>query len=61
MQPINMHTYCKQAAFDKMRAMWNRRHEFVSYPRTLDEARTLIEELSERFPELLGPVDPRRV
>lgn len=60
MQPVNIHTYCKQAAFDKMRALWERRHEFTAYPRTLDEARTLIEELSERFPALLEPIDPRR-
>jgi ParB/RepB/Spo0J family partition protein len=61
MQPINLHTYCREAAFDKMLALWERRHEFVRQPRTLDEARAAIDDLSERFPELLEPVDPRRV
>lgn len=61
MQPVNLHTYCREASFEKMLAFWERRHEFVLHPRTLDEARALIDELSERFPELLGPVDPRRI
>jgi ParB/RepB/Spo0J family partition protein len=61
MQPVNLHTYCREASFDKMLALWERRHEFVRHPRTLDEARALIDELSERFPELLEPVDPRRI
>jgi ParB/RepB/Spo0J family partition protein len=61
MQPVNLHTYCREAAFEKMLALWERRHEFVRQPRTLDEARALIDELSERFPELLEPVDPRRI
>lgn len=60
MQPVNIHTYCKQAAFDKMRVFWERRHEFTAYPRTVDEARALIDELSDRFPALLEPIDPRR-
>jgi ParB/RepB/Spo0J family partition protein len=61
MQPVNLHTYCREASFDKMLALWERRHELVRHPRTLDEARALIDELSERFPELLEPVDPRRI
>jgi hypothetical protein len=61
MQPVNLHTYCREASFEKMLALWERRHEFVLHPRTLDEARALIDELSEQFPELLEPVDPRRI
>jgi ParB/RepB/Spo0J family partition protein len=53
MQPVNMHTYCKAASFDDMLAMWTRRHEFARYPRTLDEAVALVNELVDRFPQLL--------
>jgi ParB/RepB/Spo0J family partition protein len=61
MQPVNIHTYCKQATFDDMLALWTRRHEFTRWPRSLDEARALIVEISDRFPEVADPPDPRRV
>lgn len=61
MQPVNMHTYCRLASFDDMLAMWNRRHEFYRYPRTVDEASALIVDLAERFPQVAEPDDPRRI
>ena len=61
MQPAQMHTYCRQAMFDDMLAMWNRRHEFIRYPRTSDEAAALILELDERFPAAPSDDDPRRI
>ncbi len=61
MQPVNMHAHCRLAQFDDMRALWDRRHEFVRYPRSVDEARALAAELGERFPEICEPEDPRRI
>jgi ParB/RepB/Spo0J family partition protein len=60
MQPVNFHTYCRQAIFADMLALWNRRHEYARTPRTLDEAVELVNELIERFPQLLES-DPRRI
>ena len=53
MQPVNMHTYCKQASFDAMLGLWARRHEYHRWPRTVQEAADLINDLTDRFPELL--------
>ena len=61
MQPVNIHTYCFTASFADMLAMWERRHGFVRYPRTVDEARALAAELGDRFPEICEPEDPRRI
>lgn len=61
MQPVNMHTYCQQASFDDMLAMWARRHEFFRYPRTSDEAAALILDLDARFPAAPSDDDPRRI
>jgi ParB/RepB/Spo0J family partition protein len=61
MQPRNMHSYCEQAMFAEMLERYERRHEYVRYPRTTDEACALISELAERFPAVLEPEDPRRI
>lgn len=53
MQPINIHAHCYTAWFEDMLAMWERRHEFVRYPRTLEEASDLVTELADRFPMML--------
>lgn len=55
MQPKNMHTYCFDAMFMSMRTLYERRHEFTRWPRTLEEASVLINDLVERFPGLLPP------
>lgn len=60
MRPVNFHTFCEQAMFADMLEMWNRRHEFTRYPRTLDDAVELVNELVDRFPQLLEQ-EPRRI
>lgn len=52
MQPVNFHTYCEAAMFADMLALYQRRHEFLRIPRTVDEASALIAELADRFPEI---------
>ncbi len=60
MQPVNMHTYCQRAIFGDMLTMWSRRYEYTRTPRTLDEAVAVVNELAERFPQLLEQ-DARRI
>lgn len=55
MQPVSIHTYCQQAMLHLMVEMYERRHEFHRWPRTLDEAIELVNDLGERFPQLLTP------
>jgi ParB family chromosome partitioning protein len=53
MQPANMHTYCRAASFGDMLELWKRRHEYHAWPRTVDEAVALVNDVTDRFPELL--------
>lgn len=53
MQPVNMHSYCRAASFGDMLALWKRRHEYHAWPRTVDEAVALVNDVTDRFPELL--------
>jgi len=59
MQPINMHTYCRQAMLADMLALWNHRHEYYRFPRNSDDAATLINDLAERYPEILREPTPQ--
>jgi ParB/RepB/Spo0J family partition protein len=61
MQPVNIHTYCQQAGFDEVLEMWKHRHDYVRYPRNVDEAALLITELAKLFPAVLEDDDPRRI
>jgi ParB/RepB/Spo0J family partition protein len=52
MQPVNIHTYCSKATLEKALALYNRRGEFLVWPRSIDEATHLVNRLLEAFPTL---------
>lgn len=54
MRGVMIHSYCEPAVLAPALKLWGRRHEVVAWPRTVDEARALINELADRFPTLLG-------
>lgn len=60
MRPIQMHDYCVHAVLRPALALWTARADYVARPRTLDEAIELVNDLCERFPQLLE-TDERRI
>lgn len=57
MRPVNIHDYCIQAVLEPALKLFTRKSDYVLAPRSVDEARALIEELFERFP-MLGANEP---
>src|SRR5262245_37018830 len=53
MQPVNVHTHGRKAVLDKALALYARRADVVLWPRTVDEAMTLANQVIERFPEIV--------
>lgn len=53
MRPINIHGHCALAILDKALEQYGRRGDQLLAPRTVDEARSLIAQLLEQFPDLL--------
>lgn len=53
MQPVNIHAHCQLATLDKALEQFARRGEQLLYPRTTDEARALVQDLLDRFPDLV--------
>jgi ParB family chromosome partitioning protein len=61
MRPVQMHDFCMTTILAPALAMYQRRSDYLPMPRTVDEAVALVNELSERFPQLLEPeAEPRR-
>lgn len=61
MRPVQIHDFCLTTTLKPALEMYRRRSDYVRIPRTLDEAITLVNELTDRFPQLLEPTgDPRR-
>lgn len=53
MLPIQIHDYCLQAIVTPALERWKRQNDFVAWPRSVDEARDLVNEIADRFPALL--------
>ncbi len=60
MRPVQMHDYCVEATLKPALRMYEHRSEYVRAPRTMDEAIELVNDLCERFPQLLES-EPRRI
>lgn len=54
MRPVNVHDYCIESQLKPALEFVRRRGDYHQWPRTLDEARELINELCDRFPALAG-------
>jgi ParB/RepB/Spo0J family partition protein len=52
MRPVQIHDYCQQARLMPALEFFERRRDYVEWPRTEREALALIEQLTERFPSL---------
>lgn len=52
MRPLQIHTYCQSAVLWPALDFFQRRRDFVEWPRTDREAIALIQQLTERFPSL---------
>lgn len=53
MRPVNIHGFCIDAILKPALELWKRRSEYLRAPRTVDEARELVNELTDRFPMML--------
>ena len=60
MRPVQIHDYCVEAILKPALDVYHQRGAYVPMPRTYDEAAALIDQLTDRFPQLLD-ADPRRV
>lgn len=55
MRPIQMHTYCIQAVLTPALKFFQHRDRLVERPRTLEDARELVNDLVDLFPALADP------
>lgn len=55
MRPMNGHDYCWLTLIDPRTGLIRAKSEYVLFPRTRAAAAQLVEQLIERFPELLEP------
>lgn len=53
MVPINVHDFCVTANLKPALEMWGRRTDYHRFPRTVEEARELVNDIADRFPALL--------
>jgi len=49
MQPINVHTWCRQAILEPALASFSARGQVIAYPKTADDAVEIINDLIEKF------------
>lgn len=58
MRPVQVHDYCIQSQLDPALDRFRNRRAELIFPRTLTDARALIDQLVDRFPELLPQESP---